>query len=177
MAIRGIEGSYRFRQDGQAIWGKATAYPRVFFHVVGAREVLSLLITEKRGLSLDPEMPSIGQVAKLLSSTDPIYSLVRELTVDPRREPFPSDPYSDSAYIYRAILYRNQTGHRHRTPLHHELQDLHGSKKLYLYLDPRNPDAGHSKVEAIPELATIRDHLTKRYRRICDVLLRRLTIY
>lgn len=141
-----------------------------FFHLVGAREVLALLITEKRNLRHDPEKVSIGQVVKSLSSADPIYPMVRELTVDPRREPFPSDPYTDAAYIYRAVLYRNQVAHRHRTPLHFELQIPQGSKKTFLYLDPRNYAAGHSKIEALSELTIIRDHLFNRYAKIGDAL-------
>ena len=141
-----------------------------FFHLVGAREVLALLINEKRNLGLDPEKVSMGQVVKSLSSDDPIYSMVHELIVDPRKQPFPLDPYTDAAYIYRAVLYRNQVAHRHRTPIHIELQDLLGPKKYFLHLDPRNYAAGHSKIEALPELAIIRDHLTKRYAKICDAL-------
>jgi hypothetical protein len=155
---------------GGRVLQKLQLIQEFFFHVVGAREVLALLINEKRNLGLDQEMVSIGRVAKLLSSDDPIYSMVCELTVDPRREPFPSDPYTDSAYIYRAILYRNQAAHRHRTPLHHELQLPQGGKKLFLYLDPRNPEAGHSKVEALSELETIGDHLNERYKKICEAL-------
>jgi hypothetical protein len=155
---------------GRRIGEKLQLIQEFFFHLIGAREVLALLINEKRNLGLDPEKVSIGKVAKLLSSDDPIYSMVRELTVDPRREPFPSDPYTDSAYIYRAILYRNQVAHRHRTPLYHELQFPQGGKKLFLYLDPRNPEAGHSKAEALSELETIRDHLIERYKKICEAL-------
>lgn len=141
-----------------------------FFHIVGAREILALLINEKRGLGLDPEEVSMGLVAKSLPSNDPIYSMVRELVVDPRRQPFPADPYTDAAYIYRAVLYRNQVAHRHRTPMHYELLDLQGTKKSFLYLDPRNHAAGPSKIEALPELAIIRDHLTKRYAKIGEAL-------
>jgi hypothetical protein len=140
-----------------------------FFHLVGAREVLALLINEKRGLGHDPEKISIGQVFKSLGSDDAIYSMVRELVVDPRKEPFPADPYTESAYIYRAILYRNQVAHRHRTPLHIEVE-IPYEKKLFLYLDPRNYERGRSKIEAINELAVMRDQLLNRYVKINNAL-------
>ncbi len=141
-----------------------------FFHLVGAREVLALLINERRRLGLDPEEVSINRVVKSLPTTDPMHPILRELTVDPRNAPFPSDPYSDAGYIYRAVLYRNQAAHRHRTPMHLELQDLSGRKKYFLHLDPRNPAAGPSKIEALPELTIIRDHLSQRYQRISKAL-------
>ena len=140
-----------------------------FFHLVGAREVLALLINERRGLDYDPEKVSIGQIFKSLKADDSIYSMVRELVVDPRREPFPTDPYTESAYIYRAVLYRNQVAHRHRTPLHIEVEFPY-ERKSFLYLDPRNYDVGHSKIEAIEELSVMRDRLLNRYVRIGNAL-------
>ena len=140
-----------------------------FFHLVGAREVLALLINEKRGLKHDPEKVSISQVFKSLGSDDPIYSMVRELVVDPRKDPFPTDPYTESAYIYRAILYRNQVAHRHRTPLHIEVE-MPQENKSFLYLDPRNYETGHSKIEAIDELAVMRDQLLNSYVRVGNAL-------
>lgn len=133
-----------------------------FFHLLGAREVLAMLIIQKRGLKHDPEMISMGHVIRSLASNDPAYSTVRELVVDPRKEPFPSDPYSEGGYIYRAILYRNQVAHRHRAPVHIE-QNFPERSKLYLYIDPRNYDAGHSNFDALHELEVMRDIFRERY--------------
>jgi hypothetical protein len=140
-----------------------------FFHILGAREVLAVLINEKRKLGLDPEEISIGKLAKALPSGDILYPMISELAVDPRKHPFPTDPYTEAAYIYRAVLYRNQVAHRHRVPVLKEVM-FPDEPKTFLQLDPRNPDAGHSKFEAIPELRIIRDQLTRRYKNICDAI-------
>ncbi|MDQ8037748.1 MAG: hypothetical protein REI12_10015, partial [Pedobacter sp.] len=68
-----------------------------------------------------------------------------------------------------AVLYRNQVAHRHRAPVH-IVQGFPEGKKIYLYVDPRNYDAGHSNFEAAHELEVMRDVFRERYQKIGKAL-------
>jgi hypothetical protein len=149
-----------------------------FFHLIGARDVVAQLLNERRDLKIDPQDVSIGQMLKRLKADDPIHLHVASITIDPRRQPFPDDPYSEAGYIYRAINYRNQVVHRHRNPLHYNLEIVvdaatgiaNKAAIVHLYLDPRNTDIGTSKVAVLTELEAMHDVLAGRYHRISDSL-------
>lgn len=149
-----------------------------FFHLIGARDVVAQLINERHELKIAPEDVSIAKVLKRLNRDTLIKQQVALLTIDPRREPFPSDPYSEAGYIYRAINYRNQVTHRHRNPLCF-IFNIHidavteiakEETTVHLHLDPRNSDMGVSKVAVLMELEAMYGIFDHRYLDICDTL-------
>jgi hypothetical protein len=101
-----------------------------FFHLVGATELLLLVVNERRNLRLDPERVTTGAVTKALPPTDSIGPLLQALHPETRRPPVgkknpapalpkPADWYDDEGYLFRVVNYRNQVAHRHRNPLSH----------------------------------------------------------
>jgi hypothetical protein len=89
----------------------------LFFHLVGAIEVLAQLVNEARNLGLDVEDASARPVIQALPQGDGLRAALEALHADTRRrKPVPSDLYSDDGVIYRIWNYRHQVTHRGRQP-------------------------------------------------------------
>ena len=113
----------------------------VFFHVVGAIDILAQLVNERRALGIPSEDVHVRSVVAALPPGDPVGSKLDGLYRNPR-QPFPSDPYNDEGYIYRLYNYRHQVTHRGTNPFH--LQLGAGVRRATLYLDPRDMSRGYS---------------------------------
>jgi hypothetical protein len=107
----------------------------VFFHLVGATEVLAQLVNELRALGIDPEDVTIMRVSKALSLNDPVKPKLAALTARTQGEPLPPNPYSDNSYIFRIRNYRHQVTHRRRNPFFFRAGSAPATS---LVLDPRD---------------------------------------
>ena len=126
----------------------------LFFHLIGAIEVLAQLVNEARGLGLDDEDVAVYRVADRLGG-GALAPPLRALHVTTRRQPLPADPYSDDGLLFRVYNYRHQVTHRRRNPFHFSIGL--GSvewRTAHLLLDPRESAAG-------PSQATIEDDLRR----------------
>ena len=132
-----------------------------FFHLVGATEVLAQLLNEVRGLGMVSEDVSVPVVACKLSGTDPVIKrMLSSLHQKTRRQPLPSDPYSDEGYIFRILNYRHQVTHRRRNPFLFRMPGRSAS----LYLDPRDPSGAPSEKSLQEEMK----YMTKLIRDKCE---------
>jgi len=118
-----------------------------FFHLLGAVEYLAQLINMDRNLGLDVSEVAAHKVSKKLRSIaihDPLIPILDSLSVDTKREPFPTNPFSDKGYIYRLINYRNEVVHRNTNPYHFSLGS--GPAFAEFWLDPRDHSKGKTGV-------------------------------
>ena len=136
-----------------------------FFHLLGAIDVFAQFVNEQRGLGHDPQDVSIGYLHdKITPTTDPLDRALRELYVNPKRSPLPSDPYSDDGYLYRAYNYRHHVTHRRMNPW---LFRMGSVPPVSFILDPRvHPGNGpnHSVLSYDDEMQAMLDLVDKRVR-------------
>ncbi len=124
-----------------------------FFHAVSATEVLAQYVNELKGLSLTPHLVSVRKVSDALGTGSPAGTAIGALYVNVGNTPFPTDPYTDTALIYRMLAYRNHTAHHRRAPFNIRMFE----RSVHLHLDPRDPARGGSRDPISDELPRILD--------------------
>jgi hypothetical protein len=112
-----------------------------FSHLVSATEVLARYVNEASKLGLPTENVSVTAVKNSLGPGSTIGTVLGDLYVNTRKEPYPTDPYVDDTLIYRILLYRHHTTHRRRAPFQIEM----GQRTVHLHLDPEDPAKGASR--------------------------------
>jgi hypothetical protein len=147
-------------------------FQEFFFHLVGSIDLLAQLVNEIRGLGLDSHKVKVKSVSKELESSDRIKSILDSLYKN-TQDPFPSEPYTDEAYIYRIYNYRHQVTHRRRNPLY--ISEYYVSPKpplpdVAFALDPRDPDKGPSNTDALVELQIMYELIEDRCLQIMENL-------
>lgn len=137
-----------------------------FFHLGGAVEFMAQLAAERRGVG-SPDTVTMATVADRLRG-DPLEAPLRALYTNPRREPFPSDPYSDTGRLWRIYNYRHQVTHRGANPF--LFKQFLGDAALstaeipppqnptaHFLLDPLDPAAGPSNETLATDTAEMVD--------------------
>jgi hypothetical protein len=122
-----------------------------FFHLVGSIEYLAQLVNERRSIGFDAENVAVHEVIKRLGEQDAVLPLLKNLSANTRKRPFPANPYADEGLIYRVINYRNEIVHRHTNPFHFTMS----SNSAFFYLDPRNPSLGQSAYSIDTDLSSM----------------------
>lgn len=119
------------------------------FHLIGATEVLAQLVNDARQMGIPFEDVSIRSVVAKLPQSDPLRGTLSDLHTNVRKHPFPLSPYTDEAYVYRALNYRHQVTHRRRNPFLFRVGSVPSAS---LMLDPRDISLGPSLRAAQDEL-------------------------
>jgi hypothetical protein len=132
-----------------------------FFHLVSATEVLAQYVNEHEGLGLAVHQVSVRGVSEALGASSPAGTTLGSLYVNIGRTPFPADPYTDDALVYRMILYRNHMTHHRRAPVEFTMP----ARTAHLHVDPVEPSRGPSRdtldVELPRMLALVRTRCTR----------------
>lgn len=118
-----------------------------FLHLLGAVDYLSQLVNERRNLGMKRTDVSAHKVKDKLSKAlvgDPLIPIMDLLSVDTKKEPFPSDPFSNRGLVYRLINYRNEVVHRNTNPYHFNMSAGPGFAEFWL--DPRDHALGKTGV-------------------------------
>lgn len=118
-----------------------------FFHLLGSVEYLAQLINKNLNLGLNASEVSAHKVSRKLKNitpNNPLIPILDSLSADTKREPFPTNPFSDRGYIYRLINYRNEVVHRNSNPYHFSLHS--GPAFAEFWLDPRDHSKGKTGV-------------------------------
>lgn len=148
------------------------------FHLVGAVEILAQVINKQRNLGLDPERAGVRSVSCRLEMNDPVRSLLSQLypttrSKDQRWLPLPRDPYSHEGRFFRIIILTQWVNHCGENPFN----SRRGAEaKVSLILDPRNPSAGDSKLDAIDELETFWSLVNQKCQQITAILASETTV-
>lgn len=118
-----------------------------FFHLLGAVDYLAQLVNTSKNLGMASDEVLVYKVRDKLKQAfinDPLISILDSLSVNIKKEPFPSDPFSDFGLMYRLINYRNEVVHRNTNPYHFILSA--GSGFAEFWLDPRDYSIGKTGV-------------------------------
>lgn len=124
-----------------------------FFHLIGAIEVVAQIVNERLALRMDIERTSIRGVferMKQVGVSGPMITALAIVAQQTLGTAVPSDPYSDEALVYRALISRHHVTHRHRNPFVFDAGDKPAARLL---VDVRRPASGNaSEREAGAEL-------------------------
>ena len=124
-----------------------------FFHLVGAIDKLMQTINESKLLGITPCLVTANKVKNLLPRTDPLRALVEPLHPDTLRSgcwlPLPATPYTDEWNHFRIMVFRNWVNHYGENPF---AMRIGAEPPISLFIDPRNPELGGSKLHAFDEL-------------------------
>jgi len=124
-----------------------------FFHLVGAIDRLMQAVNESRKLGILASQVTSRKVYNKLGQTDPIRPLVVSLHPETQHNgkwlPLPQNPYSDEGSHFRILVFRHWVNHCGANPF---FLRLGSEPPISLFLDPRNPSIGGSKLSAVAEL-------------------------
>ena len=139
------------------------------FHAVGATEFLAQLVNERCALGLPAWKVRVWKVAAMLKP-HPAAAVLQSLYVDPAG-PFPAEPYTDDAVIYRLLNYRHQANHRGRNPFLVRVTFGGAPEPPFsLILDPRDAVRGHSERPIQEDLTRTLTLVTTRCEKVLELL-------
>jgi hypothetical protein len=108
-----------------------------FFHLGGTVEFMAQLAAERRGVGMPDEITMATVADRLVG--DPLEAPLRALYINPRRQPFPADPYDDCGYLWRFYNYRHQVTHRGANPFHFNMYIADAGLSTATATPPQSP--------------------------------------
>ena len=108
------------------------------FHAIGAADVVAQILNDRRGLSIeDPTVRKVFARIEQGNPADPLLQSLGGLGHQTRDRAVPSDPYTDDALLFRAMLYRHSVIHAHVHPFVFKMTLGNDAAPAYLRIDPR----------------------------------------
>lgn len=142
-----------------------------FFHLVGAIDKLMHIINDSRQLGIPTCQVTARKVSNTLSQNDPLRPLVVLLHPQTQHSgswlSLPQNQYSDEWNNFRILVFRHWVNHCGETPF---AMRIGSEPRISLFIDPREPTLGGSKVAALDELEAFWKLVDGRCRAILNAL-------
>jgi hypothetical protein len=124
-----------------------------FFHLVGAIDKLMHVVNESRLLAIPTCQVTAKKVFNKLGPNDQLRPLIEALHPETQHSgawlPLPQNQYSDNWHHFRIMVFRHWINHCGENPF---AMRVGSQPRISLFIDPRDPALGGSKLAALDEL-------------------------
>jgi hypothetical protein len=143
-----------------------------FFHLVSAIDILVQAINKSKLLRIPDSQISLKKVCDMPGQVDPIKPLIASLHPDTRHNgqwiPLPQNPYSEEGSHFRILVFRHWVSHYGENPF--VIRWGGDEPHISLFLDPRYPNLGGSKLPALDELEAFWSLVNDKCQQVIEIL-------